>query len=791
MSTSAFSMSLDTARVLASTPVAPRARALLTALHTHWTQALAAPLAAALVDLEQALLQQAERARNGQLQAEWLAERRHLGEHGSAFAPGLMQALAAEIAGLRQPRRLAATPPDAGPATVHTLTLVDDADIDRDIVLHEIARRATVRDAAALQLLAQRFGALAGAPAFEIDQLPLGPHALCRALRAVGDGLGLAPDTQLRLYRAFEHQVLDRHGELIERSNLLLAREGVLPGLVYLPYLARPAVAVRARPAPAAGRVRSPLPGQGLNAAAGPGRPPRRHADAAMPVRAPGPGQAPWPGPEPAGDGPGPADAPGTAAAPDRATLQRLLAAARRSDAAQGALPAPADTGVAATPAQALTPAALGHALAMLQAAPAQRTEAGARGVHELRRRALALARAQHGPQAGLARQDADTFDLLGLLYGELARELGGGPAAGLMARLQVPVLRAALEDPAFFEHARHPARELLNTLAESGATWLADDEADAPLRQALDQAVDRVVGDYQGDAAVFVAANEAVRTHCLGQARRAEVAERRHVEAARGRERLETAKRHAAAQVEQLCAQAAPPPFVQTLLRQAWADVLTLGLLRHGEDSAEAQARRQLTARIVEVTGRAAGGAPDAALGQAVEQALLQVGHHPDEAGAIARRLSTPGGEDRHTSRSELSARLSTRSRLGEHGEERPREDAPAPRTADEQAWHARLRALPFGTWFEFVTNQQGDVRRQRLSWFSPVTDHALFVNPRGQKVGEPTLDALARLMASGQARLLAEDRTRPIDRAWQAALRLLRTLSGEAASSGPQAAA
>ncbi|MEE7547957.1 hypothetical protein HF319_13715, partial [Xanthomonas sp. Kuri4-1] len=73
MSTSAFSMSLDTARVLASTPVAPRARALLTALHTHWTQALAAPLAAALVDLEQALLQQAERARNGQLQAEWLA----------------------------------------------------------------------------------------------------------------------------------------------------------------------------------------------------------------------------------------------------------------------------------------------------------------------------------------------------------------------------------------------------------------------------------------------------------------------------------------------------------------------------------------------------------------------------------------------------------------------------------------------------------------------------------------------------------------------------------------------
>ena len=34
----------------------------------------------------------------------------------------------------------------------------------------------------------------------------------------------------------------------------------------------------------------------------------------------------------------------------------------------------------------------------------------------------------------------------------------------------------------------------------------------------------------------------------------------------------------------------------------------------------------------------------------------------------------------------------------------------------------------------------------RRRLSWYSPVTDNALFVNQRGQRVGEQSLDSVAR---------------------------------------------
>ena len=459
-----------------------------------------------------------------------------------------------------------------------------------------------------------------------------------------------------------------------------------------------------------------------------------------------------------------------------------------------GALPAtgsaPADAPAPApAPAPAATPAPVAVASETVHAtlAKLQTQSAGSgsarRSMADLHNALLAQMRADHGAQAALTVKDNDTFDLLDMLYGQIQREVRpDAVAADLLARLQVPVARAALADPAFFVRDQHPARELLNAVAEAGANWLGEDDVDPQLVQKLDRAVDQVVNDYQGDAAVFEAANDDIQQHFRALAHKAELAERRHVEAARGKERLEAAKQQAGTSIDQLCAQAEPPRFVQSLLKQAWSDVLTLTLLRHGEGSEQWQQREQETARIAEVTCQPPGSAPsDAELGSQVETALAQVGYHADEAAAIARRLSTPGGEDDSSSRTELTARIRARTRLGEQAEgSETRKVAPLARSVAEEDCYRQLRTLPFGTWFEFTTNQQGDLRRQRLSWYSLLTDNALFVNPRGQKVGEHSLDALARLMANGQVRIVSEDKSRLIDRAWQATLRTLRSLAG-----------
>src|SRR5690606_36189842 len=227
-------------------------------------------------------------------------------------------------------------------------------------------------------------------------------------------------------------------------------------------------------------------------------------------------------------------------------------------------------------------------------------------------------------------------------------------------------------------------------------------------------------------------------------QVRKAEMLERRHIEAARGKEKLEVAKMRSGAVLEKLLGDQRIPRFSKALLNQAWADVLTLTLLRQGEDSTEWQAQLDATRRIVTACVR--GEAPDdLALAGHVEAALAQVGYHADEAGIIAARLTgSRSDEDDAASRTELAMKLKARTRLGEDAE-RARRPALPPRTPEEQARYEQLRVMPFGTWIEFTTNQQGDVVRRRMSWFSPVTDNALFVNQRGQRVGEHSLDALA----------------------------------------------
>ena len=826
------SSSQSMARV-AATLAPARVRQLLESTFQVADEVLRTPLQLTAIDFERALFKRAEMAHNSQAQSDVYAQLRVLREHAEQLPDIFLYALAGQLAAFKEPPKPSA---EAHAATFKSMTLVEDTDIDRDIVLHEMARRESFRVTSPLLLLGQRFAVLAAQPAFDPERLPLGPYALCRALRDCGEQMQLNLDSQLALYQVFDRLVMARHAELVDRLNILLEREGVLPGLVYRPHLPRPSAP---RGAGAAGS----------------------HADASgASARA---GQAPltsWQGQAPAAswasisNGPqaaqpspalhGAAHAASSSAAASSGTtpanmenLRTLLDAARHALTMAGSAagsPGAASMGTAATAGAVAGSAgmmgAMGadgsmpqHGAAQMQSgighAPAANTDSptvpvssqvamnvlgklqapaassGSRhSIADIRDALLSQVKAEHGPSATLSVQDADTMDLLGMLYSQLQREVRSeGPAADLLQRLQVPLARAAISDQEFFLRDQHPARELLNAVAESGAVWLSDEDSDPLLLLKLKDAVNKVVTDYQGDEAVFVEANDHIQGHLRAAARRAEMAERRQVEAARGKERLEAAKQLANHTIDELCQTTEPPKFVQTLLRKAWADVLTLTLLRQGEGSIEWQQREQATRRISEITGMAPGGAADAAFGEEVEQALLQVGYHQDEAAAIARRLSTPGGEDALVSRTELAARLKARSRLGQAGEPDEEEDrrwkAQPARSEQEDAYHRQLRTLPFGTWFEFTVNQQGDNHRQRLSWYSLITDNALFVNQRGQKVSEHSLDALSRLMAKGQLRVVTEDRGRLIDRAWHATVRALRSIAGQASNAGESA--
>ncbi|MET0130220.1 MAG: DUF1631 family protein, partial [Stenotrophomonas chelatiphaga] len=234
----------DTAR-FAAVDAPPRVRRLLGALLALSRQSLTAPLTLTVVELERELLREAERARNSQVQADLFAQARQIHPFAEGFSQRFLEQLAQALAALFAPPGEAPAAVEPQRPSMSALTLVNDTDIDRDIVLNEIMRREMLRSANALQLLGQRLAVLAAAPALDAEHVPFGPTLLCGIVRRIGDEAGLELEAQLALYRSFERQVLERLGELLERTNVLLGHEGVLPGLVYTPYLARSAATRR------------------------------------------------------------------------------------------------------------------------------------------------------------------------------------------------------------------------------------------------------------------------------------------------------------------------------------------------------------------------------------------------------------------------------------------------------------------------------------------------------------------------------------------------------------------
>lgn len=791
MAASGAASPIDTTTdTLAASSLPARVRHILESLLARLQPHLATRLEATADALEQELFAQAERARSNELQGTHMANLQQLRKHRARLLPRMAAVLESELANLRSPRQ---APQE--PATIPSmLTLVADEDIDQDIVLQDIARRHENRHHQALHLFSQRLGVLAGSPALEETLQPLSPQSLCRALRVASAELDLDLPTQLQLYRNFEQRGMASYGRMLEELNDLLGQQGVLPGLVFAPQRARTS----------SGRVPVTRDTQSPEVAASqapPTRPPPGQQDStpswARPQQAPATfaslqrllsaGHA-----RARGNSQGQADGsiPGWPADPARTGPAAAFAASAPVGGAHpaagpgSASPAPGAAGPGASPGAVgahATPLPTGKLLDTLQVLQLQVAQGqvplAPTSLAEVRERTLAGLRRAHGPDAALTREDQDTFELLDLLYHEIGREVRKGPASDLLGQLQVPVVQAALKDREFFLRPQHPARELLNAVAESGASWLGEDEIDPVLLHKLRAAVAKVLAEYTGEEAVFEQAQREVQDHFQVAARKAEVAERRHVEAARGRDRLELAKRSATDLIASTLDGRQPAPFVQALLTQAWADVLTLTHLRNGQDSAQWQEVASITGRIAQAIG-GADATPEPALSPRIERALVQLGYHGDEAAVIAQRLS--GADVEPPGAADLAARLQARARTA--AAEASVKVVLPPRTLAEQASYDTLRKQPFGTWFEFVHNQQGDVRRLRLSWFNPTSDHALFVNQRGQKVGEHTLDSVARLMARDQARVLTEDRGRLIDRAWQATVGRLREMAGMA---------
>ncbi|MGB5938672.1 MAG: DUF1631 family protein, partial [Rhodanobacter sp.] len=396
-------------------------------------------------------------------------------------------------------------------------------------------------------------------------------------------------------------------------------------------------------------------------------------------------------------------------------------------------------------------------------------------------------------PRTQLTDEQGDTVELVARLFEQLGQQLQrGGNASNLLSSLQLPVLRMAVADHGFFEKREHPARRLLDTVTATANDWLdgSDDESNRPLAAKLEQLVNRA-SQEPPSAGLYTTLLADIEHHLALLTRKAQAAERRHVEAAQGRERLDQARHRAGELMAERFAQSPPRGLLRALLDRAWSDVLALTLLRHGEDSETFRAQLAITDQLLgrlPVDDRLQ-------LQVEVESGLQQIGMHVEEAVQVAQRLLGAGKPDPAVelpSATDLALRLKQHQRLGEqHGgaqEAGAAPNAPSVRqaaTAPEPSPRERrieehLRNLPFGSWFEFVDPATGQIARRKLAWYSPMSGRCLLVSRRGQRGEEMSLLQLAREVASGRACEVLVQPESLLDRAWRSLTGSLRQTAG-----------
>ena len=560
----------------------------------------------------------------------------------------------------------------------------------------------------------------------------MAPIAFSAAFKQSIATLEVTLAVKLVIYKQFEKEVVGQLGPLYDQINATLAKAGIQPSI-------KPTLR---RNAPYGGAVSTGYPG------AAEGSPAYAEGDGAQ------------------------------LQAEVFATLQQLLMQARPAVARQ----APTAS------AQYVDSMNLLSALSVLQHQSERAQAAGGQLMDAGSMRAALLNMPQISQavpgKAAIGRSDEDTIDVISMLFEFILDDPGLSDAMrALLARLQIPMLKVAILDKGFFSRKDHPARRLLNAMAQAAIGWTEESGRSGDgLYGHIESAVSRILAKFDDDLTLFDELYEQFAAFLEREQRGAHVAEERAAQVTQGKEALVEAKRHVADEVGRCLANyAAVPDVVQNLVRDGWNDVLLLIYLRKGQESEEWSDAVSLMERLVWSVMPKPSHSERQELLRAIPGLLkgLRAGlggisynqHKMTRAfkALQLRHLACLRG-GRALDAADSDAADANANDVDGVMEEIVLESVEAtsavPATSEPDQYDAQARELSVGTWLE-LTEEDGAVIRAKLSWRSNISGSCLFVNRKGMKVAEVTQQGLGVWLRSGKAVVLPEANVPLMDRA------------------------
>lgn len=607
-------------------------------------------------------------------------------------------------------------------------------DLERHLAVEAMVTRVLSRDSVALEQLTARLSVLLTRPLAN-QQNPLSPALLCENFLQAGRNLGVEIKVKLILLKLFERYVLSECDQLYTEANQLLAATGILPDLKISPS--------------------------------------RRASDRAD--------EAPRTKTESAG--------PKAAEVDDSvqevfAALQKLLMQVRGSV---------APTLEASAPAQPISTRDLLRLLSHLQQyvpAPAIEDEFDLRSQLE---QLLTRVSVRSGKSRVVDDADEDVINLISMMF-EFILDDDNLPDSfkALIGRLQIPMLKVAVQDKSFFSRGNHPARRLLNEIAAAATGWGdCDDHQRDSLYLRIEQVVQRLLNDFVDDPAIFSELLADFLAFTSDERRRSELLEQRIRDAEEGRAKAELARLRVEGVLNQVMLGKVLPQAVVEFVQHAWSQVLLLTCFKHGKYSAEWQADVLTLEELIWSVQHHE--EPDAGLRlltivpqllKALREGLSRSAFDPFATSEFFSELETlhvlalerMGQATEQTQSFNSPVMVQVSEKIVLRTAQKAPEDSAAVHLPADDVGLLQVDQLRLGSWVEFQEDDDNSLRC-KLAAIIEATGKYVFVNRTGLKVLEHSRTSLALEFRRGTARLL--DDTLLFDRALESVLGNLRQLN------------
>ncbi|HED15863.1 MAG TPA: DUF1631 domain-containing protein [Gammaproteobacteria bacterium] len=647
------------------------------------------------------------------------------------------------------------------------LELIDDSNMEEDIALANMAARSARENYQALYELTIRLSALSGRENLDATSHPLSPNSVAHAIGACLEHMDIEFQVKLIVYKLFDKYVFATMASVYKDINSLLTEHGIVPVIKHKVKINPNAADYRGHPGPAQAQG-DPVTEQNMGGV--------QHG------AQPGMG---LPG--------GPIPSVGTQYGGYVNYAGNNFVATEGSN-LLGALTAMQGYVLNDSPAALDSPAMIGGQALNLSSQIAN----------------------LHGRPGGHSSDDA-SINMVSLIFEYILEDRNiPDQIKSLLARLQIPFLKVSLLDKTFFGQNKHPARKLLNNIAQFSCNWNFDDDSSQDaLVLKVRSIVEHILDQFSDNLGLFEEMLDEFESFIQQEEARNYIFEERARRTQEGKDRVEMARTRVNVWLQTWVSRKDMPEFINDFLRVTWRNILQVTMLKYGEDSDEWQTHVKTintliwsispdkTAedgqRLVEVlpslikflrSGMEAasvhpgvekiffeqlaqfhvqavnGGQPrelrDSGISTSArpdKQAVAQESVSPQEPALQALQEELISEYEKGAEPSEVMTDASDLQQLEAVAEEIIIEAPLSQVTTNlydyEDEYTEIADQLIVGDWVEFY-DSEGKNTRAKLSWQSEMSGTCLFVTRKGTRFAEKSLTGLAAELRCGRAQVM-----------------------------------